>query len=400
MAAAAPGPTSRRVDVRPHHDSAHEQAAAGRAPASTPQPLNRNLMPQPMPVPVDDDDAGDQGPVPPPGMVPTGARMPGVPGVSAVPDGRSAGPAAATGADRHRVRAQLPQPQPTMPNPVPASRNAAAGGPADADTRARRAGRPSDSHAAAAGSRQARLTITAMNGAHPWSGAASTPRAGTITARSIPTGTTTRPTSRSSTPCARWLVRLPPGRASSTPAAARACSSRSTPRRLAIEGLDPNYSSARVRTGSLTALPYADGLVRSRAVSRRPRASARSRIRRGPSAELHRVLKPGGELLVSVPNLAHLQSRDSLSADRPADPHGLRATKHPGDRPAGEYLHARGAAGFALVASPRHLSDGAGADAVHPAASARAAAAAPAADAPAARPRLVLPEPADVPEAL
>ena len=29
--------------------------------------------------------------------------------------------------------------------------------------------------------------------------------------------------------------------------------------RLAIEGIDPNYSSDRVRSGSLTALPYSAG---------------------------------------------------------------------------------------------------------------------------------------------
>ena len=46
---------------------------------SAPPPYNRNLMPQPMPVPVDDQDEPiDQGPVPPPGMVPQGMPMPGV----------------------------------------------------------------------------------------------------------------------------------------------------------------------------------------------------------------------------------------------------------------------------------------------------------------------------------
>ena len=57
----------------------------------------------------------------------------------------------------------------------------------------------------------------------------------------------------------RGSTRLPAARACSTPAAAKACSSTSTPAGWRIEGVDPNYSSARVRLGSLTALPYADG---------------------------------------------------------------------------------------------------------------------------------------------
>ena len=34
--------------------------------------------------------------------------------------------------------------------------------------------------------------------------------------------------------------------------------------RLAIEGVDANYSSEHVQPGSVTALPYADGVVRPR----------------------------------------------------------------------------------------------------------------------------------------
>jgi predicted SAM-dependent methyltransferase len=53
--------------------------------------------------------------------------------------------------------------------------------------------------------------------------------------------------------------------------------------------------------------------------------------------ELKRVLKPGGKIILSVPNLAHLASRISFffkgKLSRTANIH-----KHPGDRPAEEYI--------------------------------------------------------------
>jgi SAM-dependent methyltransferase len=117
--------------------------------------------------------------------------------------------------------------------------------------------------------------------------------------------------------------------------------------RLAIEGIDPNYSSPHVRSGSLTALPYADesfdaalclDVLEHLAPDDQPRAIA----------ELHRVVRPGGGVVVSVPNLAHLQSRIHFllrgALIRTASPH-----KHPGDRPVGEYLALLRAAGFTLV---------------------------------------------------
>jgi SAM-dependent methyltransferase len=117
--------------------------------------------------------------------------------------------------------------------------------------------------------------------------------------------------------------------------------------RLAIEGIDPNYSSDRVRSGSLTALPYSGGtfdralcldVLEHLSFEEQPRALA----------ELFRTLKPGGELLVSVPNLAHLQSRVHFlllgRLIRTASEY-----KHPGDRPAEEYIELARRAGFQLV---------------------------------------------------
>lgn len=117
--------------------------------------------------------------------------------------------------------------------------------------------------------------------------------------------------------------------------------------RLRIEGIDANYSSERVRTGSLTALPFDDGafdralcldVLEHLAFEEQPRALA----------ELHRVLRPGGELLVSVPNLAHLQSRLHFLL-RGQLVRTASEYKHPGDRPVADYIRLARSAGFALV---------------------------------------------------
>ena len=117
--------------------------------------------------------------------------------------------------------------------------------------------------------------------------------------------------------------------------------------RLAIEGVDPNYSSDRVTRGSLVALPYGDAsfdralcldVLEHLSFADQPRALA----------ELFRVVAPGGELFVTVPNLAHLQSRVHFLLGgrliRTANP-----LKHPGDRPIVEYLDLAARAGFRLV---------------------------------------------------
>jgi SAM-dependent methyltransferase len=117
--------------------------------------------------------------------------------------------------------------------------------------------------------------------------------------------------------------------------------------RLAIEGVDQHYSSAVVRSGSLTALPYAEAsfdralcldVLEHLTFEEQPRALA----------ELHRILTPGGELLVSVPNLAHLQSRvHFLLTGRLI--RTASELKHPGDRPVADYLVMADRTGFELV---------------------------------------------------
>ena len=117
--------------------------------------------------------------------------------------------------------------------------------------------------------------------------------------------------------------------------------------RLAIEGLDENYSSAHVCQGSLLALPYADGsfdrvlcldVLEHLALADQPSALA----------ELRRVLRPDGELLVSVPNLAHLQSRINLLL-RGRLIRTASEEKHPGDRPLAEYLRIADRVGLAAI---------------------------------------------------
>lgn len=120
--------------------------------------------------------------------------------------------------------------------------------------------------------------------------------------------------------------------------------------RLAIEGVDANYASPHVRTGSLMDLPYEAcafdrvlclDVLEHIAYSDQPRALA----------EIHRVLAPGGEAVVSVPNLAHLQSRlHFLVTGRLI--RTASEVKHPGDRPAAEWRRLFAGAGL-FVASVR-----------------------------------------------
>jgi SAM-dependent methyltransferase len=117
--------------------------------------------------------------------------------------------------------------------------------------------------------------------------------------------------------------------------------------RLAIEGVDPNYTSAHVRRASLLELPYSAGLfdrvlcldvLEHLTYEQQPQALA----------ELHRVLAPSGELLVSVPNLAHLQSRVHFLLTGRLIRTASEA-KHPGDRPIAEYLRLFERASFRVV---------------------------------------------------
>ncbi len=117
--------------------------------------------------------------------------------------------------------------------------------------------------------------------------------------------------------------------------------------RLAIEGVDAFYSSDRVRVASLTALPYPPGVFDCvlclDVLEHLPWDEQRAAL-----AELNRVVRPGGELVLSVPNLAHLQSRVHFLL-RGALIRTASERKHPGDRPVAEYLRLAHDVGFTLV---------------------------------------------------
>jgi SAM-dependent methyltransferase len=117
--------------------------------------------------------------------------------------------------------------------------------------------------------------------------------------------------------------------------------------RLRMTGVDAHYASQRVTPGSLLALPFADAsfdcalcldVLEHLRYDDQPQALS----------ELHRVIAPGGGLFVSVPNLAHLQSRIQFLL-RGRLIRTASEFKHPGDRPVVEYLQLARRAGFTLV---------------------------------------------------
>ena len=144
-----------------------------------------------------------------------------------------------------------------------------------------------------------------------------------------------------------WLDRLPPRTRVLDAGCGEGVLVEEYASRLAIEGLDANYSSSRVRSGSLTALPYPDASF-DRALCLDVLEHMPFDDQRAALCELHRVLVSGGELLVSIPNLAHLQSRvHFLLMGRLI--RTASEQKHPGDRPANEYIRIAEGSGFELT---------------------------------------------------
>lgn len=105
---------------------------------------------------------------------------------------------------------------------------------------------------------------------------------------------------------------------------------------LDIIGMDRNYGSEYVITGNIleTGLPadHFDIVLCLDVIEHLHFPDQEKALE-----EFHRILKPSGQLMISMPNLAHLASRLSFLATGKL----VRTSsidRHPGDRPIGEYV--------------------------------------------------------------
>lgn len=102
-----------------------------------------------------------------------------------------------------------------------------------------------------------------------------------------------------------------------------------------ITGVDKNYSSDYVQEGSITAIPFPDDTFDTVMVldvlEHLPYTEQGSAL-----SEIYRVLKPGGIIIFSCPNLAHFTSRLKLMF-RGRLLRTAALSHHPGDRPMLEY---------------------------------------------------------------
>ncbi len=114
-----------------------------------------------------------------------------------------------------------------------------------------------------------------------------------------------------------------------------------------ILGVDWAYESPNVRRADLLSLPFDSGtfdqalcldVLEHVDLLHQPRALR----------EIARVLKPGGGLLLSVPNLAHLHSRIRFLLSGKLT-RTSAVERHPGDRPLAEYLDLLRSSGFEVT---------------------------------------------------
>ncbi len=114
-----------------------------------------------------------------------------------------------------------------------------------------------------------------------------------------------------------------------------------------IYGVDRDFASAAVLRGDLLALPFGSAafdVVLLLDVIEHFSFDRQALLLR----EVRRVLRPGGGLVLSVPNLAHLSSRWKFAWTGKLGRTG-NVEYHPGDRPVHEVLEMLPAGGFVLA---------------------------------------------------
>lgn len=114
-----------------------------------------------------------------------------------------------------------------------------------------------------------------------------------------------------------------------------------------IEGIDLNYESEYVRRGNILELPYSENtfdVVLCLDVFEHLAFKDQPICLR----EIKRVLVGGGQLLISIPNLAHLNSRFRLFFKGELDKSDIE-TNHIGERPMKENVKLLQDAGFEII---------------------------------------------------
>jgi len=114
-----------------------------------------------------------------------------------------------------------------------------------------------------------------------------------------------------------------------------------------VEGIDSNYSSELVRKGDIlkTSFPSMEfDIILLLDVIEHLNFSDQENILK----EIHRIMKDDGELIISIPNLAHFYSRLSFLVKGKLG-RTARIEKHPGDRPIKEYIKMLEKFGYRII---------------------------------------------------